>query len=59
MRELSPYLFFVLTVIAFFLNFLGLMKLIPLFITLPLLFISLYMTIFSFFHRRTFRGRMY
>ena len=57
-RDLVPYLFFVLTIVAFFLNMLGLMKLIPLFITLPVLFISTYMTLFSFTHRRTFRGRM-
>nr|WP_227001950.1 hypothetical protein [Virgibacillus necropolis] len=50
-----PYLFLILTIFAFFLNILGFMQLIPLYITLPLLFISIYLTIFSFTHRKVFR----
>ncbi|PAV29183.1 hypothetical protein CIL05_12355 [Virgibacillus profundi] len=53
-----PFLFLFLTVFAFFLNVLGLMSLIPLYFTLPLLFISIYLTIYSFTHRRVYRGRM-
>ncbi|MFD1360156.1 hypothetical protein [Lentibacillus salinarum] len=58
MRELLPFIFLIITLIAAFLNLLGLMRLIPLYITLPLLFISIYLTIFSFTHRRVYRGGM-
>ncbi|GAB4073963.1 hypothetical protein GCM10028778_14660 [Barrientosiimonas marina] len=51
MKNLLPFLFFLLTVVAIFFNLLGLMQLIPLYITLPFLFISIYLTIFSFTHR--------
>ncbi|OZU90619.1 hypothetical protein CIL03_05635 [Virgibacillus indicus] len=53
---LLPFLFLVLTIISFFLNILGLMSLIPLYFTLPLLFVSIYLTIYSFTHRRVYRG---
>lgn len=56
MRELLPFLFLTLSIIAFFLNILGLMRLIPLYITLPLLFLSIYFTIFTFTHKRVYRG---
>ncbi|GGJ95197.1 hypothetical protein GCM10007063_17150 [Lentibacillus kapialis] len=56
MKELLPFIFFVITVVAAFLNLLGLMQLIPLYITLPLLFISIYLTIFTFTHRNVYRG---
>nr|GGG78134.1 hypothetical protein GCM10011398_24160 [Virgibacillus oceani] len=56
MQDLLPFLFLVMTIVAFFLNILGLMQLIPLFISLPLLFISLYLTIYTFTHKRVFRG---
>ncbi|WP_443089741.1 hypothetical protein [Virgibacillus sp. MG-45] len=58
MRELMPFLFLTLTIIAFFLNILGLMRLIPLYITLPLLFFSIYFTIYTFTHKNAYRGRM-
>nr|WP_077623048.1 hypothetical protein [Sediminibacillus massiliensis] len=48
--------FLFLTVIAFFLNILGFMRLIPILITLPLLFFSIYFTLFSLTYRKTFRG---
>lgn len=56
MQELLPFMFLTITIIAFFLNLFALMKLIPLFITLPLLFLSIYLTIFSFTHKRAYRG---
>lgn len=56
MQRLLPFLFLLLTVFALILNILGLMQIIPLYITLPLLFLSLYLTIFSFTHRRMYRG---
>lgn len=56
MRELLPIIFFALTIIMFFLTILGLLKLIPLIIILPLLFLSIYLTIYSFTHRKFFRG---
>ncbi|WP_010529943.1 hypothetical protein [Lentibacillus jeotgali] len=58
MKELLPFIFLMITVIAVFLNLLGLMQLIPLYITLPMLFISIYLTIFTFTHRNVYRGRM-
>ncbi|MBP2258265.1 hypothetical protein J2Z81_002236 [Virgibacillus campisalis] len=56
MRDILPFIFLVISILAFFLNLLALMKLIPLFITLPLLFLSIYLTIFSFTHKRVYRG---
>ncbi|MDY0406171.1 hypothetical protein P5G51_012915 [Virgibacillus sp. 179-BFC.A HS] len=58
MRELLPVIFLVLAIVAFFLNFFALIGLIPLYITLPLLFISIYLTIFSFTHKNVYRGKM-
>ncbi|WP_047982375.1 hypothetical protein [Ornithinibacillus contaminans] len=59
MRELLPYLFIILTFFAFLLNLFGLLQLIPLYFTLPILFFSIYFTIFSFAHRNTYRGKMH
>ncbi len=56
MQELLPFIFLIVTIIAFFLNLFALMKLIPLFITLPLLFLSIYLTVFTFTHKRVYRG---
>lgn len=53
----QPILFLILTAVAFILNILGLMQVMPLYITLPLLFISIYLTIYSFVYKRTYRGR--
>ncbi|GEN30659.1 membrane protein implicated in regulation of membrane protease activity [Cerasibacillus quisquiliarum] len=58
MREFIPFGFLIITIVSFFLNILGLMQLMPLYFTLPLLFFSIYFTIFSFTHRRVYRGRM-
>ncbi|TXL64077.1 hypothetical protein FHP05_10340 [Cerasibacillus terrae] len=58
MKDLLPFLFLFLTIVAFFLNVLGLMKLIPLYFTIPLLFVSIYFTLFSFAHRHVYRGRI-
>ncbi|MBD1383068.1 hypothetical protein IC621_22965 [Bacillus sp. IB182487] len=43
-------------VFTFFLNILGLMKMAPLFITSPLLFITILVTIYLVSHRKTFKG---
>ena len=56
MREVLPFLFLLLTFVAFILNLFAFMEVIPLFFTLPLLFISIYLTIFSFTHKRVYRG---
>ncbi|TMN23129.1 hypothetical protein FH966_09665 [Lentibacillus cibarius] len=56
MRDILPLFFLVLTVVAAFLNLFGLMRLIPLYITLPALFVSIYLTIYSFTHRNVYRG---
>nr|WP_084715623.1 hypothetical protein [Virgibacillus sp. SK37] len=59
MQNVLPFLFILLTLFAFFINILGLMSVIPLYITLPLLFISIYLTVYSFTNRptrRVYRG---
>ncbi|MBU5468515.1 hypothetical protein KQI49_16965 [Virgibacillus sp. MSJ-26] len=56
MRELMPFLFLLLSIVAFVLNIFGLMRLIPLYFTLPLLFLSVYFTIYTFTHKRMYRG---
>ncbi|MGN7297396.1 hypothetical protein [Ferdinandcohnia sp. SAFN-114] len=43
-------------ILTFGLNILGLMKLIPLYITTPLLFLSLLVTLVIYNHRNRFRG---
>jgi len=58
MQKFFPIFFFLLTIVAFYLNILGLMKLMPLYITLPLFFISIYLTLYSFFNRNVYRKRM-
>ncbi|RLL45068.1 hypothetical protein D8M04_09365 [Oceanobacillus piezotolerans] len=58
MQQLIPFLFFILLIISFFLNILGLLQLIPLYLTLPLLFISIYLTIYSFANQNTNRRRI-
>ncbi len=45
-----------LVVISFFLNVLGLMGLIPIYITSPILFISLFLFIFTLTNHKRFRG---
>ncbi|MCJ0931974.1 hypothetical protein MST22_12500 [Virgibacillus halodenitrificans] len=55
MQNILPFLFILLTLFAFFINILGLMSIIPLYITLPLLFISIYLTVYSFTNRTTRR----
>lgn len=54
-NKFVPLLFLFLTIIASFLNILALMRLIPLFITLPLLFTAIFFTIFSLTYRKTYR----
>lgn len=56
MQDILPFLFLIMTIVAFFMTILGIMQLIPLFIALPLLFISIYLTLFTFTHKRVFRG---
>ncbi|WP_412975035.1 hypothetical protein [Ornithinibacillus sp. 179-J 7C1 HS] len=58
MRELLPYLFIILTFFAILLNLLGLMQLIPIYVTLPVLFFCIYFTLFSFINRNKYRGRV-
>ncbi|MCF3942081.1 hypothetical protein [Oceanobacillus alkalisoli] len=58
MNQLYPILLFILVVIALFVNMIGLMRLIPLFITLPLLFISIYFMIYSILNRKKVYRRM-
>ncbi|GAB3789821.1 hypothetical protein GCM10028868_01650 [Virgibacillus kimchii] len=58
MQETYPFLFLILAFFAFFLNILGLMSLIPLYITLPLFFIAIYLTMYSFANQKRTPRRM-
>ncbi|WP_085994457.1 hypothetical protein [Oceanobacillus senegalensis] len=58
MQQTYPFLFLIITIFAFFMNVLGLMQLVPLYVTLPFLFISIYLTIYSFTNQNTYRRRM-
>ncbi|SEO50930.1 hypothetical protein SAMN04488134_10891 [Amphibacillus marinus] len=46
----------IILALALYLNLLGLMRLIPLFITLPVLFFVIHFIMNSLLHRRTFKG---
>ncbi|MGM0921827.1 hypothetical protein [Bacillus sp. V2I10] len=46
----------ILLIISFFLNILGLMEMFPLLISSPLLFISIFVTLYLVNHRKTFKG---
>lgn len=53
----AAYLFAVLFITAaFFLNILGLMHLMPLYVTAPLLFVSIFIFVFRINHKKTFKG---
>jgi len=54
---LLPVIFALCTIILIFINILALMRLIPYLITLPLLFISIYLTFFTFAYRNVYRGK--
>lgn len=56
LEDVIPYMFLLLVIIAFVLNLFALMNIITLLITLPLLFIAIYLTIYSFTHKRMYRG---
>ncbi|WP_077617319.1 hypothetical protein [Bacillus sinesaloumensis] len=56
MRKIGLIIGSTMVIITFGLNLLGLMKLIPLYITTPLLFLSLLVTIVIYNHRNRFRG---
>ncbi|WP_208590181.1 hypothetical protein [Gracilibacillus suaedae] len=49
-------LLFVLPVFAFILNIFGLMRMIPLYYTVPLLFVTIYMTVYFWRDRKQFKG---
>lgn len=57
MRAVLPVIFIVLSIILFFVNILGLMRLIPLYITLPLLFISIYLFFYTVTYQKAYRGK--
>ncbi|GAA0593278.1 hypothetical protein GCM10009001_06760 [Virgibacillus siamensis] len=58
MQDSLPVLLLIITIVAFFLNILGLMQIIPFWITLPMLFVSIYLTIYAFTHRNVYRGKI-
>ncbi|UOQ46935.1 hypothetical protein MUN88_12625 [Gracilibacillus caseinilyticus] len=49
-------LLLLIPVFAFFLNIFGLMRLIPPYITVPLLFFTIYFTVYFFHHKKQFKG---
>lgn len=50
-----PILFLFVTFVLIFLNLLALMRIFPLIITIPLLFLSIYLTLYSLASRRTYK----
>lgn len=56
MKKLPVFLMLMLILVSFILNIFGLMKLIPLFITSPILFISLMILCLYLNDRRRFKG---
>lgn len=51
-----PFVFLCCTIVLIFLNLMALMRLLPYLVTLPLLFLSIYLTVFTFFYRNIYRG---
>ncbi|GAE94290.1 hypothetical protein JCM21714_3434 [Gracilibacillus boraciitolerans JCM 21714] len=49
-------LLLILPLFALILNIFGLMRLIPLYFTIPLLFASIYMTVYFFYDKKQFKG---
>ncbi len=58
MNKIIALILFCLVIIAIFINLIGLMRLIPLFITLPLLFVSIYIMLYSLLNRKKLYRRM-
>ncbi|MCM3741113.1 hypothetical protein M3210_12615 [Oceanobacillus luteolus] len=58
MNNLLPLFFFLLLILALFINVIGLMRLIPLYLTLPLLFISIYLMLYSMTQKKKVYRRM-
>lgn len=56
MKIAAAIIFTVLVLVAFLMNLFGLMRLYPLYITSPLLFLVIFFAIKSLFHRRKFKG---
>lgn len=56
MREVLPYFLLLATIVIFILNLFAFMQLIPMLITLPLLFVSIYVTLYTFTQKRSFKG---
>lgn len=56
---LLPVIFALCTIVLIFINILALMRLVPYLITLPLLFLSIYATIYTFTYRNVYRHRNY
>ncbi|MGE6630993.1 hypothetical protein [Bacillus sp. NPDC077027] len=52
----STYIGLTAIIFCFFLNILGLMKMVPLYLTAPLLFASILFTVYRLNHRKTFKG---
>lgn len=58
MNKILGLILFCFVIIAIFINLIGLMRLIPLFITLPLLFVSIYIMLYSLLNRKKLYRRM-
>jgi len=55
MRDLIPYILILITSIMLILNGFAFMQILPIYLTGPLLFISIYLTIFTFSRRHIYR----
>lgn len=58
-KNIMPMILICVTCLLILLNLLALLQIIPLLITLPLLFISIYCTLYSMRYRNTFRGKRF
>ncbi|GGC74786.1 putative membrane protein YizD [Thalassobacillus devorans] len=56
MKVIGVIIFTALVLTAFLMNLFGLMRLYPIYITSPLLFLVIFFTIKSLFHRKKFKG---
>lgn len=56
LRELTPFLCLISTIVIFILNVFAFMQILPMLVTLPLLFISIYVTLYTFTQKRAYRG---
>lgn len=55
-QRFLPLILIVLSIILFFINIIGLMRLVSPFITMPLLFLSIFFSFYTLTYRKVYRG---